>query len=194
LLEHLAILKGINNKVQRKQQIAALLHQTNLTEHQHKAVHTFSGGMRQRFGIAQALLGDPKIIIVDEPTAGLDPEERNRFNNLLSAIGEQVIVILSTHIVEDVRDLCTRMAIIAKGTLLTEGNPKVFIENLDGQIWSKTISRQDLEQYTSRFKVISSRLQGGKLNIHVYAPERPEEGFHNVYPDLEDVYFRELFA
>lgn len=194
LLDHLAILKGIINKSQRKEQIAALLHQTNLTDHQRRSVHTFSGGMRQRFGIAQALLGDPKIIIVDEPTAGLDPEERNRFNNLLSAIGEQVIVILSTHIVEDVRDLCTRMAIIAKGTLLAEGNPEVFIEKLKGQIWSKTITRQQFELYNNRLKVISSRLHAGKLNIHVFSPENPGDGFHEVHPDLEDVYFRELFA
>ena len=194
LLDHLAILKGITNKTQRRDQITALLHQTNLSDHQHKAVHTFSGGMRQRFGIAQALLGDPKIIIVDEPTAGLDPEERNRFNNLLSAIGEQVIVILSTHIVEDVRDLCTRMAIIVKGSLLAEGDPEIFIEKLKGQIWSKTIARQNFQEYNARLKVISSRLHAGKLIVHVCSPEKPGDGFHEVYPDLEDVYFKELFA
>ena len=194
LLNHIAVLKGITDKVQRRNQVMALLDQTNLAAHQHKAVHTFSGGMRQRFGIAQALLGDPKLIIVDEPTAGLDPEERNRFNNLLSAIGEQVIVILSTHIVEDVRDLCTSMAIIAKGSLLAEGNPENFIASLKGQIWSKTISRQQFETYASRMNVISSRLHAGKLIIHVFAAEKPGEGFQEVHPDLEDVYFRELFA
>ena len=194
LLDHLAILKGITNKTERRNQIAALLDQTNLTAHQHKSVHTFSGGMRQRFGIAQALLGDPKLIIVDEPTAGLDPEERNRFNNLLSAIGEQVIVILSTHIVEDVRDLCTRMAIIVNGVLLAEGNPDSMIDTLQGKIWTKTISRQDFESYSSRMKVISSRLQAGKLNIHVFAPENPGNGFIEIHPDLEDVYFSQLFA
>lgn len=192
LLDHLAVLKGIVNKKERKQQVLALLEQTNLYQHRNRAVHTFSGGMRQRFGIAQALLGDPKIIIVDEPTAGLDPEERNRFNNLLSEIGEQIIVILSTHIVEDVRDLCTSMAIIANGTVLTQGNPEEYINNLKGNIWSKTISKEELPWFKQNMQLISSRLNAGKINIHVYAKENPA-GFVLVDPALEDVYFNTLF-
>jgi ABC-2 type transport system ATP-binding protein len=193
LLDHLAVLKGITNKKQRKEQVLALLEQTNLLAHRNKAVHTFSGGMRQRFGIAQALLGDPKLIIVDEPTAGLDPEERNRFNNLLSEIGEQVIVILSTHIVEDVRDLCTNMAIIVNGSVVTKGSPAAFIEQLKGNIWSKTIAKEELKSYKENMQLISSRLNGGKINIHVYAAGQPASGFVQVDPDLEDVYFSTLF-
>ena len=192
LLDHLAVLKGITQKKDRKEQILALLEQTNLQDHRNKAVHTFSGGMRQRFGIAQALLGDPKIIIVDEPTAGLDPEERNRFNNLLSEIGEQIIVILSTHIVEDVRDLCTNMAIIANGSVLTQGSPSGFIHQLNGVIWSRNIAKDELQWYKQNMQLISSRLNGGKLNIHVYAETQPD-GFSSIPPDLEDVYFSTLF-
>lgn len=193
LLDHLASLKGIVDKKIRKEQIEMLLEQTNLQDHRNKAVHTFSGGMRQRFGIAQALLGDPKIILVDEPTAGLDPEERNRFNNLLSEIGEQMIVILSTHIVEDVRDLCTNMAIIANGTLLLQGSPKYFIEKLNGFTWARTIAKHELKYYKDNMQVISSRLNAGKLNIHVYAVSKPGDGFAAIAPDLEDVYFSTLF-
>jgi len=189
LLDHLAVLKGITNNKQRKEQVLALLEQTNLQEHKNKAVHTFSGGMRQRFGIAQALLGNPNIIIVDEPTAGLDPEERHRFNNLLSEIGEQVIVILSTHLVEDVRDLCTSMAIISKGSLLSYGSPAGFIQKLQGKIWTKTIEKRELAVYKEKFHVISSRLNAGKLNIHVFAEMQPAQGFTAIAPDLEDVYF-----
>lgn len=193
LLDHLATLKGIENKKQRKDQVLALLEQTNLLPHRNKAVHTFSGGMRQRFGIAQALLGNPKLIIADEPTAGLDPEERNRFNNLLSEIGEQVIVILSTHIVEDVRDLCTNMAIIVGGSVVAKGSPAEFINELKGNIWSKTISKQELPSYKESMNLISSRLNAGKITIHVYAAAQPASGFIQVDPDLEDVYFSTLF-
>ena len=189
LLDHLAVLKGITNKKERKEQVLALLEQTNLYAHRNRAVHSFSGGMRQRFGIAQALLGDPKIIIVDEPTAGLDPEERNRFNNLLSEIGEQMIVILSTHIVEDVRDLCTSMAIIANGSLLTQGRPVDYIEALKGNIWSKSIHKEELNWFKENMRLISSRLNGGKINIHVFSNQQPG-GFTAVDPDLEDVYFK----
>ena len=192
LLDHLAVLKGITNKKERKEQVLALLQQTNLFEHRNRAVHTFSGGMRQRFGIAQALLGDPRIIIVDEPTAGLDPEERNRFNNLLSEIGEQVIVILSTHIVEDVRDLCTSMAIIANGSVLTQGRPADYIHALQGCIWSKAINKQELAWFKENMQLISSRLNGGKINIHVFSKVQPQ-GFTLVEPGLEDVYFNTLF-
>lgn len=191
LLDHLAVLKGITNKKERKEQALALLQQTNLYEHRNRAVHTFSGGMRQRFGIAQALLGSPKIIIVDEPTAGLDPEERNRFNNLLSEIGEQIIVILSTHIVEDVRDLCTSMAIIANGSVLTQGKPADYIHELQGCIWSKSINKQELAWFKEHTQLISSRLNGGKINIHVFSKVQPQ-GFSAVEPGLEDVYFNSL--
>lgn len=189
LLDHLAILKGIVSKKERHEQILYLLQQTNLLQHKDKAVHSFSGGMRQRFGIAQALLGDPKIIIVDEPTAGLDPEERNRFNNLLSEIGENIIVILSTHIVEDVRDLCTRMAIISNGKLILEGNPEKEIHSLKDKIWMKAISKTELQEYKDNFNIISSNLNSGKLHIHVFSEQQPDNGFHSISPDLSAVYF-----
>ncbi|HUH34066.1 MAG TPA: ABC transporter ATP-binding protein, partial [Daejeonella sp.] len=188
LLDHLAVLKGILDSRQRKEQILYLLEQTNLYEHRNKAVHTFSGGMKQRFGIAQALLGSPKIIIADEPTAGLDPEERNRFNTLLSEIGEQVIVILSTHIVDDVKDLCSQMAIIASGRLLLSGSPGDLVSQLNGNIWEKTISRQELENIKSEYQLISSGLQSGKLKVHIYADEDPGNGFSQIAAGLEDVY------
>ncbi len=193
LLDHLAVLKGLTDKKVRKLQIDNLLNQTNLWEHRNKSVHTFSGCMRQRFGIAQALLGSPGIIIVDEPTAGLDPEERHRFNNLLSEIGEQVIVILSTHIVEDVKDLCTDMAIIIKGAVVLKGNPTNLIDQLKGRIWAKVIDKKDLSWYKSNLDLISSRFNGGKLLIHVHALHQPQEGFEMINPDLEDVYFTSLF-
>ncbi|MHC0446266.1 ABC transporter ATP-binding protein [Flavobacterium sp. 3-218] len=192
LLDHLAILKGIVNKKERHDQILYLLQQTNLLQHKDKAVHSFSGGMRQRFGIAQALLGNPKIIIVDEPTAGLDPEERNRFNNLLSEIGESIIVILSTHIVEDVRDLCTKMAVIANGKLILEGNPNEAVNSLKNKIWMKAIQKTELTSHKELFNIISSHLNSGKLNIHVYSEQRPDSGFELVSPDLNDVYFNVL--
>jgi len=192
LLDHLAILKGIVNKKERHDQILYLLQQTNLLQHKDKAVHSFSGGMRQRFGIAQALLGNPKIIIVDEPTAGLDPEERNRFNNLLSEIGESIIVVLSTHIVEDVRDLCTKMAIISNGKLILEGNPNEAIDSLKEKIWSKAIHKNELKEYQKHFNIISSHLNSGKINIHVFSNQQPDSGFELTSPDLSDVYFNIL--
>lgn len=192
LLNHLAVLKGIVDKRERHDQILYLLQQTNLLQHKDKAVHSFSGGMRQRFGIAQALLGNPKIIIVDEPTAGLDPEERNRFNNLLSEIGESIIVILSTHIVEDVRDLCTKMAIISNGRLILEGNPNEVIDSLKGKIWTKAIHKTELKDHQDNFDIISSHLNSEKINIHVFSEHQPDSGFEMAVPDLSDVYFNIL--
>ncbi|TGD58918.1 ABC transporter ATP-binding protein [Flavobacterium humi] len=192
LLEHLAVLKGIVHKNDRHQQIISLLQQTNLLEHKNKAVHTFSGGMRQRFGIAQALLGNPKIIIVDEPTAGLDPEERNRFNNLLSEIGENIIVLLSTHIVDDVRDLCTNMMVVSDGKMILQAKPDAAVASINGKIWAKTIEKPQLEEYQLKTNLISSQLSGGKLNIRVYADVQPEAGFVSALPDLADVYFTVL--
>lgn len=192
LLEHLAVLKGISHRHERKEQILALLDKTNLYSQRDQAVSTFSGGMRQRFGIAQALLGNPQIIIVDEPTAGLDPEERNRFNNLLSEIGEQIIVILSTHLVEDVRNLCTRMAIINKGNLLAYGIPQKFVESLQNSIWTKQIDKAERAEYEKSYAVISSQLNAGKLNLHIYSQDDPGNGFAVKQTDLEDVYFTEL--
>ena len=192
LLDHLAILKGIVNKKERHDQILNLLNQTNLLQHKEKAVHSFSGGMRQRFGIAQALLGNPKIIIVDEPTAGLDPEERNRFNNLLSEIGEDKIVILSTHLVEDVKNLCTDMAIMCQGGVIAQGKPEDFICQLRGKLWTRIINKADAEQYAERFQLISSQLISGKRLIHVVSDTNPGEGFELTEPTLEDVYFNIL--
>lgn len=191
LMEHLAVLKGVA-KDGRKEQILALLQKVNLYEQRNKEVYSFSGGMRQRFGIAQALLGNPQIIIVDEPTAGLDPEERNRFNNLLSEIGEQIIVVLSTHIVEDVRSLCSQMAIINKGSLIACGAPSQFIQQLNGAIWCKTIAKNELQQYAQKFSIISSQLNAGRLNIHIHAAVLPGNGFEPINPGLEDVYFTQL--
>ncbi len=193
LLEHLAVLKGIGDKKNRKEQINALLEKTNLFNDRNKAVSSFSGGMRQRFGVAQSLLGNPQIIIVDEPTAGLDPEERNRFNNLLSEIGEQVIVILSTHLVEDVRNLCTKMAIINKGKVLAYGNPEVFIKELEGCIWIKNIDKSELPSYKERLDVVATQLNAGKLHVQVYSKENPHDGFAIKQADLEDVYFTQLY-
>lgn len=193
LLNHIAILKGVLSKSERKNQVDALLQQTNLYQHRKKAVHTFSGGMRQRFGIAQALLGNPQLIIVDEPTAGLDPEERNRFLNLLSEIGEHIIIILSTHIVEDVRNLCPNMAILAEGKIIGQGNPIKLTESLEGKIWVKTINKEDLPSYKSRFEVISTHLLSGMTQVQILADEWPGNGFEKVRPDLEHVYFSTLF-
>ena len=192
LLDHLALLKGITDRRLRRAQVDALLAQTNLWEHRRRAVSGFSGGMRQRFGIAQALLGDPRLVIVDEPTAGLDPEERNRFHNLLSEIGEQVVVILSTHIVEDVRQLCPRMAILAGGRVLRSGVPDLLVEELHGRVWGKTVAKQELEQHRERFSVLSAQLHAGRTRVRVIADAQPDQGFEPVTPDLEDVYFHEL--
>ncbi len=193
LLDHLAILKGIINKNDRHEQILSLLQQTNLLEHKNKSVHTFSGGMRQRFGIAQALLGNPKIIIVDEPTAGLDPEERNRFNNLLSEIGENIIVLLSTHIVDDVRDLCTNMAVISDGKMILQTKPDQAITAVNDKIWTKTIEKSELEVYKLKTNLISSQLCAGKMNIRVHSDMQPDVDFVQISPDLGDVYFTVLF-
>lgn len=193
LLNHLAVLKGVLSAKDRKAQILALLEKTNLYAHRNKAVSSYSGGMRQRFGVAQALLGDPRIIIVDEPTAGLDPEERNRFNNLLSEIGEQVIIILSTHLVEDVHNLCTRMAIINQGSLLAYGQPGTFINQLEGRIWRQTIDRRLLPAMREQYQVISVQLHAGRQSVRVYAENDPGNGFTSHQPDLEDVYFAQLY-
>jgi ABC-2 type transport system ATP-binding protein len=192
MLEHFAVLKGVIARTERKALIEALLRQVNLWEVRKRKLGTFSGGMRQRFGIAQALIGAPQLIIVDEPTAGLDPEERNRFLNLLAEIGENVVVILSTHIVEDVTDLCPRMAIIALGQVLISGEPAEAMRALDGRVWRRTVPNAAIEDYKRRFTVLSTRLNGGKTIVHVLADSKPEEGFEAVAPDLEDVYFGQL--
>ncbi|HWZ44864.1 MAG TPA: ABC transporter ATP-binding protein [Candidatus Saccharimonadales bacterium] len=192
MLSHLAMLKGITNSRERKEVVAAMLQRCNLYAERKKALAGFSGGMRQRFGIAQALLGNPRLLIVDEPTAGLDPGERNRFYNLLAEIGEQVIVILSTHIVEDVMDLCTNMAIINNGRVLYEGHPETAIGRLSGRIWQRSIPKSDLAAYEERFKVVSSRLVGGRPFLHVYSEQPLEDGFVASAPDLEDVFFAKI--
>jgi ABC-2 type transport system ATP-binding protein len=193
MLHHLAIMKGISNKTERTQMVDALLNQTNLWAVRKKALSTYSGGMKQRFGIAQALLANPRLIIVDEPTAGLDPAERNRFLNLLSSIGANVTVILSTHIVEDVRELCPRMAIIAAGEVLLEGAPAEALEALRGKIWSKVVASDDeLRALESSLNVISTHLVGGLHEVRIYADTSPGEGFHPVDSGLEDVYFLNL--
>ena len=194
LLDHFAILKGITIKKERKRVVDALLEQTNLTEARKRKLGGFSGGMRQRFGIAVALLGDPKLIIVDEPTAGLDPEERVRFLNLLSELGESSVVILSTHIVEDVSELCSRMAIISRGQILLQGDPGAAIDDLHGQIWQKSITKEEIDEYSDRLTVISTRLQAGRRVIHVLADGQPDESFESVAPDLEDVYFSAMLS
>ncbi|MFZ5721234.1 MAG: ABC transporter ATP-binding protein [Pseudomonadota bacterium] len=194
LLDHMAVLKGIAGKAERKETVEALLHQVNLWDVRKKWVSGYSGGMRQRFGIAQALIGRPTLIIVDEPTAGLDPEERNRFLNLLAEIGENVVVILSTHIVDDVADLCPRMAVLAGGRILTEGAPADLIGGLGGKVWRKVIDRHELEDERRRNQVISTRLAGGRTVIHVLAEAEPGPGFETTAPGLEDVYFSTLAA
>lgn len=193
LLNHMAILKGIINNKERKEQVTALLQQVNLYQHRKKSVYTFSGGMRQRFGIAQALLANPQLIIVDEPTAGLDPEESNRFLNLLSEIGENVIVILSTHIVEDVRNLCPKMAILANGEIISQGNPKELVASIQGKIWTKIIPKIDINIYKKAFDVISTKLVSGETQIRVLSENKPEAGFDSITPNLEDYYFATVF-
>jgi len=192
MLSHLALLKGITNSKERKNAVAAMLQRCNLYEDRKKALTSFSGGMRQRFGIAQALIGNPQLLIVDEPTAGLDPGERNRFYNLLAEIGEQVIVILSTHIVEDVMDLCTNMAIIHKGQVLYQGEPQIAISELKGRIWQRTIDKAELAHYEQTFRVVSNKLVGGRPFLHVYGEQAPGDGFSPSQPDLEDVFFTKI--
>lgn len=192
LLDHFAVLKGITARGERKAMVEALLHRVNLWDKRKQKLGGYSGGMRQRFGIAQALLGDPRLIIVDEPTAGLDPQERSRFLNLLSEIGEHVVVLLSTHIVEDVADLCLQMAIIAGGQVLRTGEPQRAVDELRGRTWKKVIAKEQLAGYEDEHTVISTRLVGGRTVIHVFAEDAPGDDFAEVAPDLEDVYFTTL--
>jgi ABC-type multidrug transport system ATPase subunit len=189
LLDHLARLKGIANKGERREVVATLLKQTNLFDVRRKALGSYSGGMRQRFGIAQALIGNPRLIIVDEPTAGLDPEERVRFHNLLAEIGENVIVILSTHIVSDVSDLCARMAIIHKGRVLLTGGPLELTRSLDGRVWQKVTARAELDAVKAAYPVISTRLLAGRTLVNVVGDDSPGPGFAPIEATLEDVYF-----
>jgi ABC-2 type transport system ATP-binding protein len=193
MLNHLAILKGVLGHGERKEMVEALLQQTNLWDSRKKALSTYSGGMKQRFGIAQALLASPRLIIVDEPTAGLDPAERNRFLNLLSAIGRDVTVILSTHIVDDVRELCSRMAIIASGEVLLEGSPNEALAALEGQIWSRVVATDDeLRALENELHIVSTHLVGGQHEIRVFSPASPGAGFRAAASGLEDVYFLNL--
>ena len=192
MLDHIATLKGITHRQERRDIVEALLNRVNLYQHRRKAIAGFSGGMKQRFGIAQALLGEPRLLIVDEPTAGLDPGERNRFYNLLSEVGENVIVILSTHIVQDVRELCTQMAIIHEGKLLFAGSPAEAQSELDGRVWQKSISKDELNEFRDQFQVISTKLVAGRPLIHVLSDSSPGSGFESVEPDLEDVFFSKV--
>ena len=192
LLDHFATLKGITKPSERRAVVDHILELTNLWDVRKKNLGSFSGGMRQRFGIAQALLGDPKLIIVDEPTAGLDPEERNRFLNLLSEIGEHIVVILSTHIVDDVSEVCSNMAIISEGKLLLAGSPQGAVDHIRGKTWKRAIAKADLERVREEHHVISTRLSGGKTVVHVFGERSPGPEFEPVVPDLQDVYFTTL--
>jgi ABC-type multidrug transport system ATPase subunit len=192
LLDHFATLKGITDAKERRGVVEHYLKLTNLWDVRKKKLGSFSGGMKQRFGIAQALLGDPKLIIVDEPTAGLDPEERNRFLNLLSEVGENIVVILSTHIVEDVSEVCSNMAVISEGKLLLCGKPQDAVEGIRGKTWKQEITRSDLDRFRQEHRVISTRLAAGKTIIHVYSEDQPGPEFMPAMPDLQDVYFTAL--
>ncbi|GAA4269113.1 ABC transporter ATP-binding protein [Hyunsoonleella aestuarii] len=192
LLDHMAILKGIVKKSQRKELVNYLLDKVNLYDKRNKSVKSFSGGMKQRVGIAQALIGAPRLIIVDEPTAGLDPSERNRFYNLLADVGKDVIVILSTHIVDDVRELCTKMAIMNLGQIVYQGSPQKAIEELNGRVYRKLVERDELKTYQSTYDIISNKMSGGKPLIHVLSESHPENGFELVTPNLEDVFFSRI--
>ncbi|MEL7147081.1 MAG: ATP-binding cassette domain-containing protein, partial [Bacteroidota bacterium] len=190
--DHIATVKGVANKGERKDLVESLLTKTNLWKVRNNKLGTYSGGMKQRFGIAQALIGDPKLIIVDEPTAGLDPAERVRFHNLLSEIGENTIVLLSTHIVEDISNLCNNMAIICLGQVVAKGNPNDLIESVQNKIWQKAIHKQDTEKYQEAFRVISTHLKAGDTIIHVMSDDHPGEGFSQIPANLEDVYFAKI--
>ncbi len=192
LLNHLAILKGISNSRERKELVKYLLDKVNLYEKRNKSVKGFSGGMKQRVGIAQALIGNPKLIIVDEPTAGLDPGERNRFYNLLAEVGKEVIVILSTHIVDDVRELCTNMAIMNLGQIVYHGTPQNAIDELDGRVYQKMVPREELEVYAQNYSIISNKMVGGQPLIHISSETNPGEGFELIKPNLEDVFFSKI--
>jgi ABC-2 type transport system ATP-binding protein len=194
MLDHLAVLKGITARGERKEAVERLLAQVNLWDVRKKAIAGFSGGMRQRFGIAQALIGNPRLVIVDEPTAGLDPEERNRFNNLLAEIGESVVVILSTHIVDDVTDLCPRMAILADGRIVRSGAPEALVAELRGRLWRKTIDKSELAAYQQSLAIIATRLREGRTEIRVLADDAPDPGFVADEGGLADVYFSTLHA
>ncbi len=189
MLDYIAQIKGVTVRAERKILVKELLCRVNLYEARKKRLKTYSGGMKQRFGIAQALIGSPQLIIVDEPTAGLDPQERNRFYNILSELGEQAIVILSTHIVEDVTALCSDMAIIGGGRVLTHASPQKTIEAVAGKIWTKEIERGELEAYEERFPVITTRISRGIMRIHIYGDTRPDDSFSAKTPDMEDAYF-----
>ncbi len=193
LLNHLAVLKGISNKSQRAEQVSALLEQVNLTNKKNAAVSTFSGGMRQRFGVAQALLGNPKILIVDEPTAGLDPLERQRFLDLLSEAGEDKIIILSTHIVEDVRDICSDMAIMGEGQIVARGDPEDIVKKIGDSVWRKTVEKTDVAKMKADYKVLSTRLRKKKVVVSIISNDNPGTGFEKVDPKLEDAYFANLY-
>lgn len=192
LLDHLALLKGVSNKGERKELVHHLLERVNLYHKRNKSVKGFSGGMKQRIGIAQALIGSPKLLIVDEPTAGLDPGERNRFYDLLSEVGEDVIVILSTHIVDDIRELCTQMAVMNLGKIVYQGAPEEGIQALEGKVFEKRISKEELEHYKTDYQVISNRLIGGQPVIHILSDRLPDKSFQAVAPTLEDVFFSTL--
>lgn len=194
LLNHFAVLKGISNKSERQELVKALLHKTNLYEVRKQNLKGYSGGMKQRFGIAQALLNNPKLLIVDEPTAGLDPLERNRFYNVLSELGEHTVVILSTHIVDDVKELCTNMAIINQGQVCLKGNPLQILENLKGKVYKKTIEKPELSLYKQNYQVISEKLFLGKPTIHILSDVNPRDGFSLINAELEDVYFSQIFS
>lgn len=194
LLNHFAVLKGITNKSERKELVKALLHKTNLYDVRKQNLKGYSGGMKQRFGIAQALLNNPKLLIVDEPTAGLDPLERNRFYNVLSELGEHTVVILSTHIVDDVKELCTNMAIINQGKVCLKGQPLEILESLKGKVYKKTIEKEELKIYKENYKVISEKLFLGKPTIHILSDKNPGGGFSLTNAELEDVYFSKIFS
>ena len=192
LLDHIATLKGITNKLERKDLVSYLLQKVNLFDRKNKNVKGFSGGMKQRIGIAQALIGNPKILIVDEPTAGLDPGERNRFYDLISDVGEEVIVILSTHIVDDVRELCTQMAIMNNGQIVFNGSPDEGINSLKGKVYEKQIARSELDSYKKEYNVISNKLIGKKPVIHVLSEKNPDKSYKKIEPSLEDVFFTNI--